>query len=246
MKQIIKTKDYGKFTLRSDNRSKIDQNHVRNLVHSIKTQNLLDMRPISVNSQFEIMDGQHRFLAAKELGIEFYYMVGEELKSRDIILMNLSKAWNIADYLNYYIKNGFEHYIRLEEFMNRYDLKLRVTLGLLVGASDKCLDKFKLGEFTFEDDSFGGYADICQESIRIIQKHNGTSHYTSSTRFWKALAKIVSHEEFEKEKWYHNLNKVPEKISVKACYSAYVKVLSEIYNYRSRSGIIKFMDTEDE
>lgn len=43
--QVKKTKDYDIFTLRSDNRERIDQAHVRRLIQSIKAKNLLELVP---------------------------------------------------------------------------------------------------------------------------------------------------------------------------------------------------------
>ena len=102
---INKTKNYEMFKFREDNRLKIDQSHVNKLINSIQSRNLLDMRPIIVNSDYEILDGQHRLLAAKNLGVEIYYEIEEKLEHKDIILMNVAKSWAVCDYMNYFVKN---------------------------------------------------------------------------------------------------------------------------------------------
>jgi len=89
---IRKTTNYEIFTFREDNREKIDKKHLARLVESIKSRNLLELRPIMVNEKLEIVDGQHRLLAAKQLGYEIYYQKEENLDCADIVRMNLSKA----------------------------------------------------------------------------------------------------------------------------------------------------------
>jgi hypothetical protein len=50
MTLIQNTKNYSMFKFRADNREKISDGHVEKLVESIKTRNLLEMRPIIVNA----------------------------------------------------------------------------------------------------------------------------------------------------------------------------------------------------
>ena len=85
---IQKTKDYEMFKFRDDNRP-LSQPHLKALIDSIKSKNLLEMRPIQVNAQFEVIDGQHRIAAAKALGVDIYYQVEESLNPEDIIRLNI-------------------------------------------------------------------------------------------------------------------------------------------------------------
>src|SRR5437868_13330592 len=95
------TTDYEKFVFRKDNRAKICKEHVDRLIKSIKITNLLQWRPIEVNSAMEVLDGQHRLLAAKALGVPIYYKVIDNATPESIILMNVHKNWGMGDYLNY-------------------------------------------------------------------------------------------------------------------------------------------------
>ncbi len=146
---IKKTKDYDLFRFREDNREAINQAHVKRLAESIKARNLLDLRPISVNSEYEVIDGQHRLLAAKSLGVEIYYQMQEGLKAEDIIIMNVSKSWAQADYLNYYCKNGYQEYIKLKDFTKHHNISLKVAINIMVGYSKTAAQEFKNGKFKF-------------------------------------------------------------------------------------------------
>ncbi len=91
---IKKTKNYEMFTFREDNREKIDQSHVQRLVFSIEKRNLLELRPIIVNEKFEVIDGQHRLMAAKFLDVEIFYQQEKKLDAKDIITMNITNTLN--------------------------------------------------------------------------------------------------------------------------------------------------------
>ena len=149
-----KTKDYDKFIFRLDNRERIDQGHVKRLVTSIQSRNMLDMRPINVNEKMEILDGQHRLLAAKELGVYIYYTIEKTIEIPDIILLNTMKAWGDKDYLNYYLKHGKEEYAKLNTFMAENKLELRVALSLTIGSSREQHTAFRNGSYLFESSQF--------------------------------------------------------------------------------------------
>ena len=62
------TKDYGKFTFLTANRP-IHRGHVNKLKKSLTEYGFLDSQPITVTPDFRIIDGQHRFIACKEMGL---------------------------------------------------------------------------------------------------------------------------------------------------------------------------------
>lgn len=70
---ILKTNDYGLFKSIMANRE-IDDKHVKRLAKSIARKNLLYIRPLIVNEKMQIIDGQHRLAAAKEIKATVYYL----------------------------------------------------------------------------------------------------------------------------------------------------------------------------
>ena len=230
---IKKTKEYDIFKFRQDNRAEINQSHVKRLIESIKSRNLLELRPISVNKKMEVIDGQHRLLAAKALKVDIYYEMNETLKAEDIIIMNISRPWGIADYLNYYCKNGVEEYLKLSEFMKKNNIKLKVALGITMGLARSGYADYKAGKYKFSEDELGDAVDICWDTIGYIKKMNGYSQYTNSTRFWQALLKLVRHHEFNEEKWRSNLEKMIERFNVKATTDDYLRMFMDVYNWKN-------------
>jgi len=234
---IDKTNDYSKFSLRPDNRSAINQSHVKRLIESIQAKNLLEMRPIIVNENMEIIDGQHRFLAAQSLGVEVYYRVEKKLNPLDIITLNVAKSWGIHDYMNFFTKNHYPEYLKLQQFMKQNNLQLRVAFRMTSNSSDRAYKAFKSGDYKFKNEIFAGEVDVCWRTINYIKRMNGSSIYTNTSKFWNPLLKLVKHPDFNDEKWMDNLSKMVERCTVKATSTDYAKMLMEINNWRNTNKV---------
>lgn len=233
-----KTSNLEQFKFRNDNRAKIDYKHVKRLVESIKSRNLLDMRPILVNEKMEIIDGQNRVLAAKELGVDIYYNIDSSFKGEDIILMNIQKSWRPEDYFNYYIKNGHEEYLKLYKLMQENDINLTTALCLTMGKNSDTHHLFKTGKYVHQG-KFIESSAIYWDTINYIKTHNGAieSRYTSTARFWRALHTIFSHPDFDETQWRKNLPKLVNKFDIRAQVSSYIKIMDDVYNYRNNHPI---------
>ena len=231
---VNKTKEYSIFIFREDNKHRIEKSHIKRIVDSIKSRNLLELRPILVNQKMEIIDGQHRLLAAKELGVEIYYTIEQNLGTPDIILLNSAqKNWVLKNYLNYYCENGYKEYLKLKEFMKKNDLPLRVALDMCHGKTRKSVREFKEGKFTFTNEFLPQELEICWQTIEYIQKMNGFSAYTTSSRFWRALLRLVRNIHFDARKWEQNLSRMVERFTAKASTEDYCRLMMEVHNWKN-------------
>lgn len=240
---IQKTKRYEMFKFRDDNRLKIDRNHVNKLVESIRSRNLLELRPIDVNENMEILDGQHRVLAAKELGVEIYYKIQKELTQNDIILMNVTKNWTVSDYLNYYVKNQYIEYVKFLRFIEKNQISIRLGLALTYGKGHDIHKKFREGTYVFREEEINKEIETCWDTIHLIKQFNGHCFFLSTARFWQALMKLIRHPDFDNEHWKKNLKKMIERVSVRVSEKDYLKMMTEIYNWRHNLKI-KFIEEE--
>lgn len=231
------TKNYHMFKFRPDNRAEIDKNHVRRLQQSIESRNLLQFRPIIVNESMEILDGQHRLEAAKLLNLEIFYKIEKDLQNQDIILLNINKNWTMGDFLNYYCKNNFPQYIKLEKFMKSHGITLKVALTLCNGRSDDMVHIYKTGKFVFENKVAEEVFIICNQTIQKIKKIKGYSYWTDSARFWNPLVKLISAEGFQEDRWFKNIEKLCDKMGPRATQKDYFKMVQDIYNYRTEKKI---------
>lgn len=234
---IKKTNNYDLFIFRKDNRQKIDSAHVQRLVASIQSRNLLELRPITVNEKMEVIDGQHRLLAAKQLGTDIYYEIEQNLEATDIIRMNISKQWGEADYINFYCQHGFEEYIKLRDFMVKNNLTLKVALRLSIGNVKISRTEFRMGLYKFNGNIATDEINLCWDTLNLIKKFNGYCSWTHSSKFWNALLKLIRHPAFEQEKWFSNAEKMIDNFGARPSEKNYVQMIAKIYNFQSRNRI---------
>ncbi len=240
---INKTKNYEMFKFREDNRAKVLHADVCRLAESIKARNLLEFRPILVNEEMEILEGQHRLLAAKLLQVDIYYQVEKKLQASDIIRLNVSKQWTMADYLNFYCHHDYQEYIKLRDFAKSHELTLKVALNICVGNAKTAYHAYKDGTFKFSIEEIGEQLEICWETINYIKKMNGYSAYTDSSRFWKAILKLTTHADFEVDKWRVNLHRMVNHFCPKASTEDYAIMMQGVYNWKNH---VKINITKEE
>jgi hypothetical protein len=225
------------FKFRDDNRASINQAHVEKLKKSISKRNLLHLKPIQVNGEMDIIDGQHRVLAAKDLGVDIWYEVDGSLAPEDIILMNISKSWQMLDYLNYYVKHNYPEYVKLQKFMKEKQVSIQVALRLMSGTTLAPKQAFKDGEFVFNQEVAFENLDLCQRTIDLIQRLKGNCAWTSSSKFWQSLLIVFRHPSFSEKKWFANLEMLINKITQKANSLDYINSFITVHNYRNQNRI---------
>lgn len=131
--KIQKTMNYDLFKLVEGNR-RIFKHHVLDLANSIAEKDLLAYNPIIVNPQMEVIDGQHRLEAAKQLNKYIYYVVAPTTELQDVRRLNAYlKNWKSREYINSYAEVGNEDYIALQQFCEVYLLPITVSAALLGG-----------------------------------------------------------------------------------------------------------------
>ena len=153
---IKQTKNYDQFVLRPDNRADgISERHVKLLMLSLKSKNLLHLRPIAVTESMEVIDGQHRLEAAMRLGLPIYYEVEKNLEAKDVILMNVVKPWSASDFFNYYVKNGYPEY-----FAKILNAAIWIGINVVVKGEELDLSKVKIISFHRELDMKTGVLSL--------------------------------------------------------------------------------------
>jgi len=98
--EVKETNDYSMFRTLEGNRH-LNKLHVKRLKESFQKAYLLS--PIIVNEKFEIIDGQHRFEAAKQLGVPINFLIAPKYGLKEAQMLNENmKNWKKEDYLNAY------------------------------------------------------------------------------------------------------------------------------------------------
>lgn len=142
--QVYSTTDYDKFSFFDENRN-INPSHVENLKKSIKTLGLL-RAPILVNENFEIIEGQHRFEACKELDIPIEYIKGTGYNTEHIqALNNCVRKWTMDNFLELFCAKGYTEYLKLKKYKENNNLTLTVARCLVSSCNTRT---FKRGNFS--------------------------------------------------------------------------------------------------
>lgn len=231
------TQNYEKFTFLNANRH-IDRNHVNKIKKSITKYGFLESSPIMVNYDNEIIDGQHRFVACKEMGlpIKFVYVDTQQMQNILVDLNNTQKKWNVLDYVTYYAQLGNEQYIRLLQLSKQYRLSISSVCTIaedsVQGGSDT--DIIKAGQFRFPECEIG----IVEGKIeRVLQacKYMGLK---SSDRIIRAITLVAKHPEFKWKEFMQKVSYQRDKCYKCSTISGYIKMLENIYNNKRRTRLI--------
>jgi hypothetical protein len=127
--QVQKAKEVNKVYQTSDLSifKQIDGNRVPNLQHikrladSIRVYGM-KCNPILVNERMEVIDGQHRLMAAKEAESFVYYIIVNGYSLNEVHTLNLNqKNWTKKDFMEGYANMGVESYVILRNFYNKND-----------------------------------------------------------------------------------------------------------------------------
>lgn len=130
--KVLKTTNYNSFKLINGNRH-ISNNHVKHLAEAMRDRpETNSVRPILVNGDMEIIDGQHRFEACKLLNEPIYYIKGEGLTLEDAQRLNATQRnWSPMDYAYSFAIAGDESYQQYLDFRAEYKLPHNTTLAYL-------------------------------------------------------------------------------------------------------------------
>lgn len=229
--QIQTTTNYHLFKSIDGNRSK-NQLHIKRLKNSMRENYLFTV--ITVNENYEIIDGQHRFEVIKELGLPLNYLVCEGYGLNEVQVLNQnSKNWTADDYLDGYVELGMKQYILYKRFKDEYGLGHAETRTLLSGSKDggDVQQKFKHGEFVVKD---WGKACKTAEMINLIGQY-----YSGHKRraFVYAMIYLLNLPQFEFTEFLHKLKIQPTALVDCTTSTQYVSLIEEIYNYKRREKV---------
>lgn len=135
METINQTYDYDMFKFGNWNRD-IKENNIRKIDKNVKKEGW-KKHPIVVNDKFEVIDGQHRLVYAKQKGLPVYYTVVGDLTAKDCVDMNnVRTQWSIEDFIKLYASQGNENYINLQAILRDYNFApVSTIIGLTKSAS---------------------------------------------------------------------------------------------------------------
>ena len=116
---VYETQEYDRFKIIDGNR---ELDHVEKVKKSIEKVGYLYC-PILCNENWEIVEGQHRFTACKELGLPIMYVMQEGLNITQVQALNTcAKQWNTKNHIHAYSTGALEtpDYKYIEILVKKY------------------------------------------------------------------------------------------------------------------------------
>lgn len=176
---VYETTDYDKFSFIEGNRG---LDHIKRVQESIKNVGFL-WQPILVNERFQIIEGQHRFVACKNLNIPVLYIVQPKIGMVEVQALNTcAKQWTTRNHIHARATGELEDvsYRYIEILADQFKgIPIDVILGAILetGVAEKNGRRIQNG--TFKCDARGYEKALCilkdvEECLPYIPK-NGTT-----------------------------------------------------------------------
>lgn len=143
--------------------------------------------PIIVDTNYLVIDGQHRLEACKRLSLPIAYrMVEGDSDELMIILNRTQRPWSTDDYINKYLKQGNEHYIALQKEVEAYgNVSKALVYEFFSQSKDKVHKNIKEGTYKF--DSRG---HVYFSSLKSISDVLGKDVYRK--QFARAVKNVIN------------------------------------------------------
>lgn len=232
--KIYHTKEYGRFKMINGNRQ-LNEAKIKKIKADIaEGLDVLRYCPILViekKGRMEIIDGQHRFWIAKELGCPVWYIMTEKMELIDIAKINSNtEKWKTKDFINCYIQLGNENYIKLQQFMDTYGFSATVSLKMLSTGSPgtECglqggADDFQRGQFEVHH---------WEEALRIadeVCKFKAFQYY-KDRGFIIAIYRILQSGKITLDDLLAKFEAYPTMLTKQSGFKDYLFNLENIYN----------------
>lgn len=227
---IQETMDYDKFTVLVANRDTI-RSHIENIKKSIeKNGNFTEFSPVIINEKHQIIDGQHRFMALKELGLPVFFIVKPGVSVKHAREMNkLNKGWGMMDWAKTYAVGGYRSYQNFlllhEEYPN---VAPSVLLQYAVGGEDKGMyAEFRDGYLMLPDQAM----PKARARLELLKTAQEVAPDMVVGEMQKAFLAATNVDGYSHKRMLRKLAEYPQLLKFQR-FEDNLRHLEDIYNYR--------------
>jgi len=248
--KVEKTTAYGQFKFLKKNRE-INEDHFERIRKSLEVRNLLEFRPILVDEEYNVLDGQHRLEAARRMGIPIYYQVSEKHPAETIYILNSNQQnWTIQSYLNYHSNDGVEDYVQFSTFIETHHISIATGLALL---STHKLSQgrvlFKQGKFTPGEGRMERAEEILHqvEEVKMFIRNRSTRKtlFVDNERFKTTLILFLLKPGVDFKIFMKKLEYKLDYIRPCTNGEEFMRIFVAVYNYNNKNPIEGRFEPED-
>ena len=220
----------------------VKPNHVERLKEIIRKHGYLKCMPIIIDEDGCIIDGQHRYLACKELGIEPSIVVGANF---DLVatINSTQLRWSTKDYVKYYADQGYEHYVVLQNICDSKQITPTVAFNIIFGKTvmktgleKRGLSPLKDGSLKLPDISDKGLAKL-ERKIDLVLNLVSELGLPRTDRLIVAISRIAQDNNFVFSVMSEKLAYQRSRIYRCSTIQEYTQMLANIYNNKNRKKI---------
>jgi|GEM_PF-2372054 len=143
----MKTTEYDKFSFFYQNRN-INHGLVNRLIHSIEKIGYIESSYITCDANYRIYDGQHRFIACKQLGIPILFKFTNTTADVNDVIIELNSnqlIWRLLDYVRLHAKNEIPFYVFLNKVHEGSEFGISADISICSGSYGSCSAKIRQG-----------------------------------------------------------------------------------------------------
>jgi hypothetical protein len=241
---VYSTFDYDKFKFRDDTKSRVTPGGLAKLKESISSKNLLSQCPILVSPEMYILDGQHRTIVAKELGLRLYYTIHNENDFMDIIYLQTRKNWSLETTLDFYCMNGYSDYIKFKDFVKKTKVPISAGLRLFIGGNRNAGLSFRFGKLKFDDKIILADFEKLKDVSVTVESFCINGKYARGMKFLLAALAAIRSEGYDHDKMITHIKMLSGRISLKSSQFDYLKQFEYVFNFKSKNKV-KFTVIEE-
>jgi hypothetical protein len=233
---LLETVDYSRFVYNDEQRP-VDVKHVRALMESMDLFGFLPSKPVQVyqsGKNFVIIDGHHRYIAAKNLSIPVAYVVEPRSHSGSMSKVNgLQKTWQLKDYLAQYVKRGASDYLELNEY-HKLGFSIQQAAKMLMGLASSGYGGGRAST-ALRDGTFKIVERQRIEAIASFLRQEADENPAyRTTNFITAFELCLRVEHFNHEQLTRKLATNPRAIARTATVDQMLDQFEEVYNYHQQ------------
>lgn len=226
--KILSSYEYDKFVRIKGNRT-LNFKNLAKIIGSMKKKQLII--PILVNEKYEVIDGQHRLAACKELSLPVFYYMVEGYGDNEVITTNVNQEnWTKLQFLDYYIEHENANYIEFEKIRTRHGLSINQLLNVISKAKRTT---FKSLSFSFVEGTFKlNQEDIWEATnfLAVLEDFNKSTYYKCDG-FVLALLALYYYPPYDHSHMLQQLKIRGDKLNINASKTEYLRILTtEVYS----------------